>query len=172
MAKQDIQRTLNTIEGLKLDTAKIIAMALEFLRADIINRSEAAGQRASGKTYSLLRVDGVTGSHGELWGPVHIGVLEEGRQPGRVPYNFAEIIMEWALYKGINIPDPLEFERWAKAVAWNIKLHGSVLYRSGEKKDIFETSIKEFEQYLTEQVKQYYTTVVTNSIRTAWQKGI
>lgn len=147
----------------------ILEIALERLRADIIARSQQQGQQASGRTYAALDVRNVAPLHGELWGPTYLPVLEDGRRPGRVPKDFAVIIMEWAEYKGIVIPDPVEFERWAQAVAWNIRRSGTLLYRSGRKLDIFQSVVADFERYLTEQMKAYYTMTVTNTIRTAWQ---
>ena len=142
------------------------------MRAAIIQRSIDAGQKASGRTYEQLSVRNVTETHGEFWGPTWIGVWEDGRKPGKVPYEFAAVIMEWATFKGISwaSADPVVFERWARGVAWHIHKYGTKLYREGAKIDIFETPVKEFETWLIAQMKAFYTTVIANEIRTAWQK--
>lgn len=150
---------------------QILELGLHNLRADIIQRSTDAGQRASGRTYESISVQNVTHTHGELWGPTWVAVLEDGRKPGRVPEGFAHIIMEWATHKGISFAsaDPVTFERWARGVAWNIHKHGTALYQSGEKIDIFETPVAEFEAWLIEKMKQFYITLLADEIRTAWQ---
>jgi hypothetical protein len=150
---------------------QILELGLKNLRASIIQRSTEAGQRASGRTYESIQAQNITATHGELVGPVWVAVLEDGRRPGPVPFNFYEIIMEWATFKGISwaSADPITFERWAKGVAWNIRRFGTELYRSGQKLDIFETPIAEFERWLFEQLKVFYATEISNTLRTAWQ---
>lgn len=141
------------------------------MRAAIIQRSIDAGQKASGQTYERILVQNVTETRGELWGPTWIAVWEDGRRPGKVPREFADIIMEWATSKGISwaSADPVVFERWARGVAWHIHKFGTKLYQSGQKLDIFETPIAEFEAWLVEKMKQFYTALITNELRTAWQ---
>lgn len=152
---------------------QILELGLQNLRASIIQRSIDAGQKASGRTYERITVQNVSETHGELHGPTWIAVWEDGRKPGKVPYEFAAVIMEWATFKGISwaSADPVLFERWARGVAWHIHKHGTALYQSGQALDIFKTPIKEFETWLTAQMKQFYTTLIANEIRTAWQNG-
>lgn len=156
-----------------ITSQQILELGLNNLRASIIQRSTDAGQRASGHTYEQITVDNVSATHGELRGPTWIGVLEDGRGPGKVPYNFAEVIMEWATYKGISFAsaDPVTFERWAQGVAWHIRKHGTKLYQSGQHLDIFETPVAEFEKWLIDQLRQFYTQQIVNDIKTAWAKG-
>lgn len=160
--------------SIAITSQQILELGLGNLRAAIIQRSTDAGQRASGETYALMSVFNVSQTHGELWGPMWIGVLEDGRKPGKVPYDFAEKIMEWATFKGISwaSADPVLFERWARGVAWNIHMHGTKLYQSGQKLDIFETPVKEFEAWLIEKMKNFYAAYVTNEIRSAWQNSL
>ena len=159
--------------SIAVTSQQILQLGLENLRASIIRRSRDAGQEASGETYASIRVEGVTETHGELWGPTWIAVLEDGRRPGKIPYEFADRIMEWAAFKGISwaSADPVLFERWARGVAWNIARHGTKLYRSGQKIDIFETPVADFEKWLTAKMKEFYAAYVANEIRTAWQNG-
>lgn len=153
---------------------EILQRGLDDLRAAIIQRSTDAGQKASGRSYERLQVQNVTGAHGELIGPTWIGVWEDGRKPGKVPYDFTDVIMEWATFKGISwaSADPVTFERWARGVAWHIRRYGTELYRSGQTLDIFTTPVADFEKWLINQLKRYYTTRVANEIRTAWQKNV
>lgn len=156
-----------------ITSQQILEKGLQDMRADIIARSKAAGQEASGRTYEKLEVRNVTDTHGEFWGPTWVGVLEDGRKPGRVPYDFTAIIMEWAAHKGISwaSADPVTFERWARGVAWHIRRHGTALYRSGQKIDVFETPVAEFEKWLAEELRVFYAAQVASEIRTAWQKS-
>ncbi len=156
-----------------ITSQQILELGLQNMRAAIISRSIDAGQKASGRTYGHLEIRNVTDTHGEFWGPTWVAVWEDGRKPGRVPYDFAAIIMEWATNKGISFAssDPVTFERWARGVAWHIHRYGTELYRSGQKLDIFETPIAEFERWLTGKLKEFYAGYLTNDIRTACLKG-
>jgi hypothetical protein len=152
---------------------EILQSGLDTLRAAIIQRSTEAGQKSSGRSYERIRTQNVTFTHGELVGPTWIGVWEDGRKPGKVPYDFYEIIMEWATFKGISwaSADPDTFERWARGVAWYIREHGTKLYRSGQKMDIFTTPVADFEAWLIGQLKTYYAARVSDEIRTAWKNN-
>lgn len=152
-------------------TEDILIAAIAHLIRQIINRSEAEGQRASGRSYAELAGKNISLTHADLVGPTWIGVWEDGRKPGKVPKDFVEIIMEWATHKGISWAnaDPVTFEKWANGVKWNIIKHGTKLYRSGQKLDIFETAVKDFEEFLNAELKVFYETEITNAIRTAWQ---
>ncbi len=151
---------------------QILELGLHNLKDAIIQRSTDAGQRASGRTYDKIATQNISATHGELWGPTWIAVLQDGRGPGPVPREFAAVIMEWATFKGISwaSSDPATFERWAKGVAWSIHRRGTQLYRSGGKLDIFTTPVAEFERWLVEQLGIFYKALIANEIRTAWQK--
>lgn len=154
-----------------ITSQQILELGLQNMRAAIIQRSMDAGQKASGRTYEQISVQNISEVHGELWGPTWIAVWEDGRRPGKVPKKFADIIMEWAANKGISwaSADPVVFERWARGVAWHIYKFGTRLYQSGQTLDIFKTPIAEFELWLVAQMKQFYSTLITNELRTAWQ---
>ncbi len=147
---------------------EILTAAINTLIVDIIARSEAEGQRASGATYATLKAENVSATHAELWGATYIGVLEDGRKPGNTPKGFVEIIKEWAQVKGIAESDPEEFEKWARAVAWKIKREGTKLYREGGGKDIFITAIETLKTTLKTELEIFYKTAVVDTIRTAW----
>lgn len=152
-----------------ITSQKILELGLGNLRAAIVQRSTDAGQRASGQTYERITVEEVSETHGELHGPTWVAVLEDGRQPGRVPYDFARVIMEWASAKGLSwaSADPATFERWARGVAWHIRKHGTALYSSGQTLDIFKTPVSEFETWLIDSLKDFYAAQVANQVRTA-----
>lgn len=156
-----------------MNIAEIIQEELTRLRQDIIARSEAAGQRASGRTYAQIEVQDVTDQGGKLVGPGYVGVLATGRRSGKIPYDFIRIIKEWATYKGITFADEKEFDRWANAVAWKIRREGTQLWRhvgkGGGYEDIFNTPIDECIGRLIERLAEYYQMQFVDKITELWQ---
>lgn len=61
---------------------------------------------------------------------------EKGRGPGKVPYNFQDIISVWAVGRGIRPPDLMKF---SNAVKWRTIRDGSYLYRHPEKQRDFDS---------------------------------
>lgn len=156
-----------------MDAEQIIWEELEQLRRDIIEASRQAGQEASGETYAAIAIEGLTASGGQLTGPGYIGVLARGRRPGKVPYNFAAIIKEWAAYKGITFDSEKEFDRWANAVAWKIRREGTALWQDagsmGLEQDIFYTPIRNFTTRISQRLAGFYQTQITEQIDNLWQ---
>lgn len=148
---------LNT-ETKTMNTADILDKGLHQLRQDIVNASIAANQRATGRTYEKITVENVSLTHGELWAPSYVSVLEDGRRPGKVPYDFERILQEWAEAKG------LQFSSYYM-LAKKIREEGTSLYRSGDKPDIFEGPLENFKRWLSEQLAEYYKVEITNLIR-------
>lgn len=142
---------------------EMLKQGLSKLVDDIITASRSAGQEASGETYRNITAK-VTGTKGVVYAPSYLYTLAVGRGPGKVPKNFAEIIMEWAQYKGIQFTDRKEFLRWANAVAWKIRRDGNKLYRQHGNIDIFETPIREFEEWIDKQLDDFFTTMIDNAI--------
>ena len=108
-----------------------------------------------------------------LTGPGYIEVLAKGRRSGKVPYDFAAIIKEWAAYKGISFASEEEFDRWARAVAWKIKREGTSLWQDvgsmGLEQDIFYTPIRNFTARLSERLAGLYQVQITQQIDNLWQ---
>lgn len=134
----------------------IINEELLALRDDIISRHVAAGQVASGGTSESFEIRSLTEFNGQLLGPQWAGVLERGRKPGKVPYEFEKIIKQWAIAKGISFSDPKVFDQWAKGVAWKIRLYGTEMHRTSTTEDIFTTAITEFELRLQNRVSHFF----------------
>ena len=156
-----------------MTTEQIIREELEQLRKDIIETSRAAGQEASGETYRKIAAEDVTSTSGKLTGPGYIGVLARGRRPGKIPYNFAAIIKEWAVYKGIGFGSEEEFDRWANAVAWKIRREGTSLWRdagsTGLEQDIFYTPIRQFVERISSRLLSVYQAQIIKQIDNLWQ---
>ena len=68
---------------------------------------EAMKRTATGKSVASLKVE--TGKNGKgessafLTGGKQWEYMERGRGPGKVPYNFRDIIREWIVAKGISL---------------------------------------------------------------------
>jgi hypothetical protein len=144
--------------------SEILQHGLTKLKDDIIARHIAAGQKASGRSAAAFEVK-ITGElSGELWGPVYAGVFETGRRSGKAPFDFKDIIMDWAAAKRLSFPDRKSFERWASAVAWKIRREGTAMYRTGKTEDIFDTPMRDFEEYLAGELSDWYSVNVANMI--------
>lgn len=142
---------------------EILQQGLTKLVDDIIAASRAAGQEASGETYRRITTQ-VSGNSGAVYAPSYLYTLAIGRGPGKVPRNFAQIIMDWAQHKGIQFSDRKQFLRWANAVAWKIRREGTQLYRRHGEIDIFQTPIREFEQWLEKQLDVFYTSAIDEAL--------
>lgn len=138
----------------------ILTTGLDQLRRDIISSSEAASQRASGRTYDAITavVDnssvGVT--NGGIEAPTYFYTLIRGRGAGKVPANMVQIIDDWAKYKGITFSSPQDALRFARAVAWKIRREGSWLYRNHMYVDIIDTPVANFEAWLNDEMDRLF----------------
>ena len=146
-----------------MNVQQILTEEMQALEAEIIQRHEQAGQVASGKTKAAFELT-VTSSEGKLLGLKYVGVLERGRKPGGVPKDFIEIIQKWAQAKGISFSNEKQFNLWANGVKWKIIREGTKLYRSGQKQDIFDTPIENFNHRLPIRIINYYESELLNDI--------
>lgn len=140
------------------------------LREDIIRASEAAGQRASGRTYDRITTvieQSGTLIKGEIWAPEYFYTLIRGRGPGKVPANMVDIIQDWAGYKGITFNTPEEQLRFANAVAYNIRKDGSQLYRNHLYVDIVDTPVAMFEAEVEKELDQIMSLTITAAFGTS-----
>lgn len=127
--------------------------ALQDAREKIRQQMSMLNRNASGHAVKSLRVqaeaDGAT-----LWGAEYYKYMQEGRAGGRVPRDFADIIYQWSIDKGIQVEpkpykrgrgkySPEERGRWefAQAVAHRIAKSGTLLHREGGHDDIYDTAI-------------------------------
>lgn len=126
----------------RADIKGILDEELESLRQRIIENHIRAGQKASGKTISSLRVY-VNDNQGTLFGRQAFGVLETGRKPGKVPKGFYQIIQQWVKDKGVQVENPKSF---AYLVARKIAREGTELHRQGGRADIYSPEIEKTTQ--------------------------
>lgn len=127
-----------TMKDKRAEIKGILGEELASLRQRIIENHIRAGQRASGKTISSLRID-VNGDNGTLFGRQAFGVLETGRKPGKVPKGFYQKIQQWEKDKGIQVENPKSF---AYFVARKIAREGTELHRQGGRADIYSPEVE------------------------------
>lgn len=142
---------------------EILLKHLEQLKEDIIQRQKDADEWATGHTAEGYEI-GAQQNHGWLMGYKYVHVLEHGRRPGKVPYNFGEIIKKWMEAKGIQPRDGETIERAANSIAWVIKTKGTFLHRYGYEIDIFQTPINTFLTNLKNELGSFYTIETTKNI--------
>lgn len=139
----------------KGDTPRmILAEELEELRCKIVVNHLRAGQKASGRTASSLRVE-VSEDGGTLYGRTAFDVLETGRKGGKVPRRFTEIIRAWMNAKGIK-GEPIPYktnrphkytpqQRGDMRLSWfiseKIRKQGTRLFRKGGRVDIYSNEV-------------------------------
>lgn len=133
---------------------KEIYDALELAKAEIAANIDTEGLTASGRTANSMLVSS-TEKGAELTGRKAFYTLEHGRGAGNVPANMVDIIIQWAIDKGIQ-PIQREYtrqpsERWqpkysvaerslkmfAGAVSYNIKTKGTQLFQEGGKETVY-----------------------------------
>lgn len=153
----------------RADVQKVIGDELQALRSRIIANHVAAKQVASGRTKASIKVE-VTEDGGILWGRFPFGTLETGRRAGRISHNFAGIIRQWIIDKGISV-SPIQYirkpsERWkpkytpqerglmnmAGAIAQKIKKEGTRLYRENGRDDIYSPEIEKTVDNITKKI--------------------
>lgn len=153
-----------------MSTDKILNEELEQLKQDIIQRQKDSGAMASGKTATGYEVAIESSKHGWLSGYSYVGVLEEGRKPGKVPVYFKEIIKRWIIAKGLQYQGEKELNRMAASIAWVIHKEGTVLHRNGYKVDIFDTPLKHFTERLINRLSSFYSLQTANKIYEPWRQ--
>lgn len=138
----------------------------DFVKTEFDRCATAIAQRlddtrttASGRTKDSLKVTVVENVF-TLLGRHPFATVETGRQGGKTPINFTEILKQWAVDKQISL-QPINYvripsERWqpkytpqeralnrfAGAVAHKIRTEGSKLYRDGGREDIYSEEVE------------------------------
>lgn len=81
--------------------------------------------------------------------PITVKVQETGRMPGKVPFDFEDIIYQWSMDKGIQFRNQDERRKFANAVKWKMMKEGSVQFRQGTNNDIFTSQYKTYDEQIT-----------------------
>lgn len=163
--------------GVSSDIDNAMLAALERIRATIAANITEKGLKASGRTAKSMWIEPYTYGM-RLVGRPYFQSLELGRPSGRVPRNFAGIIRQWIIDKGLSVRmipyKRVPSERWqpkytveerslrmaAGAIAHKIATSGTLLYRQGGRSDIYTPIIREE----VEKLQKTYTDIVAKSI--------
>lgn len=91
---------------------------VELLKTEIQEQMTAQGITASGKTAGSLHIVqddlGIRLISDNSGAP--ISTIEAGREGGKIPFNFKDIIVEWSKDKGLSFASEEEREKFAGAV--------------------------------------------------------
>lgn len=132
----------------------IVVKHLKVVQDGIEANMKQMRRTASGRSVASLRIEdeGTEGlAHVFLTGDKQWEVMERGRGPGKVPHNFADIIKEWILNKGIsyrqfapkNGPAERGLTSLSYMIAHSIMKKGTKLHRDKGYNDIFDTLLNE-----------------------------
>lgn len=123
----------------------------EEMVADIKRRHEAEGEKVTGKTSALLRVER-TDKGFQLVGWKYTGTWEEGRKPSeKMPP--VQPILEWVQAKNLHFDKPYQAVSFAYALAKKIQREGTQRYRNPV--DVLTTPINEMSRKLSERATIY-----------------
>lgn len=118
---------------------------------EIIQNIKDTGKWASGKTANSITVN-----DGQINLPNYLYTLEVGRGPGKI---HSDILIKWAVSKGISFNTPQELNRWAYFTAKKIREDGTEQYRNKEVLDIYTTPINDAVEkamsLITENIENY-----------------
>lgn len=126
------------------DINDVLAQWCEDVINQIKTNLDTTGTTASGKTKDSLGYEVEDGTL-VIYGRPYFKGVEEGRPAGKVPYNFQDILFDWASAKGIlsNFGDTISKQKSALwLVGQFIKNNGTKLYRNGGREDIYSNVIK------------------------------
>lgn len=141
-----------------------ILQLMQRMKDDVGVSLKKSGKWASGSTFSKI-VPFAELQNGILvcglkW-PYDKRVLENGRGPGKVPFNFRDVIYRWTFNKGIAFKSQSERLKFASAVAYKMAKEGSVQFRKGVKLDIYST----IEQRYESEVKNLVVSIISEKIK-------
>lgn len=140
---------------------QIVTKHLQAIQQGIVANMEAMKRNASGRSVASLKVEAGRNASGEasafLTGGQQWLYMQRGRGPGKVPYNFAEIIREWIVKKGLSlasVPGKTQERKLTSLsymIANSIMKKGTTLHRNSGYNDIFDTLVaKEMEKLADE----------------------
>lgn len=142
----------------KSEALSILEYELNAFKQRVIENHIRAGQKASGRTISSLRVE-ITSDGGIVWGRKPFATLETGRKGGKVPRGFYKIIYNWIIDKGLIFEKPKSV---AYLIARKIAREGTQLHRDGGRDDIYSKEIERTTEIIMEKVFGIFERDVTH----------
>lgn len=145
-----------------------ILQLMQSMKDDVGVSLKKSGKWASGGTFSKI-VPFAELQNGCLvcglkW-PYDKRVLENGRGPGKVPFNFRDIIYRWSFAKGIAFKTQKERLKFASAVAYKTAKEGGVQFIKGLKLDIYSTIEQRYEKAVRSLVISILNEKIKNNVR-------
>ena len=145
----------------------IVQQHLDNVKAGIAQRMAQQGRNASGRSVASLNVV-ATDDGGSLEGSSSFLAMENGRGPGKVPYDFVSIIRDWIVAKGISYQDMIPkngtpeqgLKRLSGAIAYSIIKNGTKLYRDNGYNDIFTSVLEEEMEKMSNEIAGVYDLAV------------
>lgn len=131
---------------------QLVVKHLQNVQKGIAANMQQQGRMASGRSVASLRIEEQTEGGAFrflLTGGAQWAVMQQGRGPGKVPHNFADIIKEWITKKGIsysNAPGKTperKLNSLSYAIAYSIMKKGTRLHRNHGYNDIYDTLLNE-----------------------------
>ena len=116
------------------DFTQILQEFAENTIADIRYQMASYGMADSNLSKSLNAE--IEGNEVKITANSYYDYAEKGRGPGKVPYNFKDILETWIVSRGIR-PKDGNISKFASAICWNTIKHGSSLYRHPEQQRDF-----------------------------------
>lgn len=98
--------------------------------------------------------------------PIQVAVQETGRKPGPTPSNFAQIIYEWSIRKGIKFQNDKDRWSFAWAVKFKTQNEGSVQFTEGAITDIYTDVHKKYQTQIEKGVVALFNDEVKTEIKT------
>ena len=128
------------------DIGNILVEELESMRGRIVANMQSADQVVTGQTVDSIKVEQYAPNAARITARPYFSALETGTQPWRNQYPkpprfFVDIIREWADAKGLSLN--------AFLTAGKIMREGSLLYRTGGRKDIFTNEVEATKSAIT-----------------------
>lgn len=114
---------------------------------------------ADGNLYNSLESN-IDGNHLQILGANYFEYAMKGREPGKIPFNFSDILEEWIDRRRISYIGSKR--KFANAIAWKTAREGSYLYRHPEEqrdflKDVLDEPLSKFQEsfniFLGEQIQ-------------------
>lgn len=158
------------------DLGKFSKLQQSFM-ATVRARAKSQSKWVTGRSASLLH-GSVNNDNDVLTFEFHKGTdtdgeqaqfaqLETGRQAGKVPRGFAQIIYDWSLNRGISFTSIKDRKRFAYLTARKIANEGTELHKSGERlSQIYTIPYKKFIESVNKFVDAWIRTLANNEIKT------
>ena len=143
------------------DIKVILTLRMEAIKGKIAQRMEAKRRTVTGRSVGSLAVV-VQGMQAYLEGDPQWQVMQNGRAPGKGPYNFREIIKQWIDDRGIYVsPQGKQTEESAKnslafLISRSILEKGTSLYRNNGYSDIYDSVVEEEVKNMEKQTGAFF----------------